>query len=335
MFLIRPAVILLAFFGVLFYFKEPLQSVPQKFDALHSPYVAGFKQKFKEIISATSSSLLNGLQNYIPTASTNTTSTQAESVLGVNANSTTSNVLNTIPNPKPSNELLPVISNQVDTNVRLSVSGIVSLTNKERTKVGLTYLALDSELSKAAESKLQDMFQNQYFQHVSPSGESVSDVAQKAGYQYIVVGENLALGIFGGDDQVVAAWMASPGHKKNILDTRYRDIGVAVGQGMYQGKTQWLIVQHFGKPLSACSLPNEELKKRIETEKVALGFTEAKITALKAEIDQLTGDAYTAKATEYNTLVQEYNVQLETLKKSIEEYNISARVFNTCAGITG
>ncbi|MBU3668616.1 MAG: hypothetical protein FGM57_01460 [Candidatus Taylorbacteria bacterium] len=331
MFIIRPALILLVVFGTLFYFQEPLKQLPEKFDALHSPYAASFKEKFKGILNASSTTVLNDLQNYIPTTGTTTPGTSSPVT---NANSTTSNVLGDTQGVQPKNDLLPVVSNQITSDVRLSVSGIVSFTNKERVKLGLPYLALDTKLSKAAESKLQDMFQNQYFQHVSPSGESVSDVAKKAGYEYIVVGENLALGIFGGDDQVVAAWMASPGHKKNILDTRYRDIGVAVGQGMYQGKRQWLIVQHFGKPLSACALPNDDLKKRIESEKTTLGYTEARLTALKAEIDQLTGDAYTAKATEYNTIVAEYNSQLAILKKSIDEYNVTARVFNTCAGIT-
>jgi uncharacterized protein YkwD len=333
MFIIRPALILVLFFGLLFYFKEPLQQVPQKFDALQSSYAAGFKQKFNEIINATSSSVLNDLGNYVPSAATTTPVNIPAPVTTGNANSTTSNVLGES-TTKKTDSMNPVVSNQIPTENTLSVSGIVSFTNKERAKLGVSYLALDSKLSKAAESKLQDMFQNQYFQHVSPAGESVSDVAKKAGYEYIVVGENLALGIFGGDDQVVAAWMASPGHKKNILDTRYRDIGVAVGQGMYQGKKQWLIVQHFGKPISACTLPNEELKKRIETEKTNLGYTEAKITAIKEEVEKLTGDAYTAKATEYNALVTDYNNQLAILKKSIEEYNIGARVFNTCAGIT-
>ncbi len=342
MFLLRPLIILLVFFGILFYFKEPLKNVPTQFDSLHSSYVESFKKQFNQIIHATSSTLFDQFRNYVPSTasapSENTQNNIPAPVASVNQTSasgtanSTSSVLGDTQSGVKQNELLPVISDQV-ANISLSVSGIVSYTNKERTKAGLTYLALDPKLSKAAESKLQDMFQNQYFQHVSPSGESVSDVAKKAGYEYIVVGENLALGIFGGDDQVVAAWMASPGHKKNILDSRYRDIGVAVGQGMYQGKKQWLIVQHFGKPLSACTLPNEELKKKIETGKSTLSVLEAQITTTKAEVDQLTGDAYTTKAVEYNALVTDYNTKLSVLKKDIDEYNIAARVFNTCAGI--
>jgi uncharacterized protein YkwD len=344
---LHPLVVLLVFFGILFYFKEPLRNIPAQFNTLHSPYASSFKQKFNELIHASSTTLFGTGQNYIPSTagSTSTNSTSnvntnsslpANSAKGtsINSNSTTSSVIG-MPDTKPwqqKTDLLPVLSDQQQVTA-LSVSGIISYTNKERTKLGISYLGLDSKLTHAAESKLQDMFQNQYFEHVSPTGESVSDVAKKAGYEYIVVGENLALGIFGGDDQVVAAWMASPGHKKNILDERYRDIGIAVGQGMYQGRKQWLIVQHFGKPLSSCSLPNEVLKKKIETEKKELGFLEAKITTVKAEVETLTGDAYTTKATEYNSLVADYNIQLTTLRKDIDDYNISARVFNTCAGI--
>jgi uncharacterized protein YkwD len=342
--LLRPFIILLIFFGILFYFKGPLQKAPAAFGGLHSSYVTSFKKTFNEILNASSTTLLSGTLNYIPGMSgtagpspeLQTAANQAAtgSPGAANANSTSSNVIKantTQVNPK--GDLLPVTGNQSGEVDALTVTGIISSTNKERTKQGLPFLSLDGKLSSAAESKLQDMFQNQYFEHVSPSGETVSDVVKRAGYEYIVVGENLALGIFGGDAQVVAAWMASPGHRKNILDTRYQNIGVAVGRGIYQGKQQWLIVQHFGKPVTACASPSETLKKKIDTEKTDLASLEANISNTKIQVDQLTGDAYTAKATEYNTLVSDYNAKLAILKRDIDEYNVSARVFNTCAGI--
>lgn len=327
--ILRPIIILLVFFGILFYFQEPLKGVPAKFDSLHSNYVDSFKEKFKDILNATSSVLFNLNQSYIPVTASSSSGEQP--VIQNDTNSTTS-ILGATQTTNLNTELMPVISNQ-NALSPLSVSGIVSYTNQERVKVGLPYLSLDSRLSKSAESKLQDMFQNQYFQHISPAGKSVSDLAKNVSYNYIVVGENLALGIFGDDSQVVAAWMASPGHKKNILDSRYQNIGIAVGRGMYQGREQWIIVQHFGKPLSACNLPSEELKKKIESKKIALGYMEAKITTIKEEVEQLTGDAYTAKAVEYNNIVTEYNSDLALLRKDIEDYNVSARVFNACAGI--
>lgn len=343
MYLIRPILILLVFFGGLYYFREPLRSVPEKFDALHSPYVQGFKSTFKDILNASSTTILNGLSNYVPSqwnaplgninnASGGTATSTSGQSSGSNATSTVKSSTSTNQSPRTNTgELLPVTSNQKEQS--LSVNGIVLYTNQQRAKAGLRTLSIDSELNKAAEDKLQDMFKNQYFQHVSPSGESVSDVARKAGYEFIVVGENLALGIFAGDDQVVAAWMASPGHKRNILDVRYQDIGVAVGQGMYKGRKQWLIVQHFGKPLSACASPNQNLKSDIEIMRKDIVTLEAAISAKKAETERLSGDAYARAASEYNTLVVQYNGKLQVLKDSINTYNATVRKFNECAGL--
>ncbi len=340
MFLIRPLIILLVFFGGLYYFREPLQALPAKFGALHSDYSDSFKETFKGIINASSTSVLGGLVDYFPSvlgSSTVTGSTTVPAITPVTqTNGSTVSTVGSVPKPGASAyddgaSMLPVTSNQAEE--RLSVKNIISYTNQERAKAKLGFLASDSELTRAAEMKLQDMFQNQYFQHVSPKGESVSDVAKRAGYEFIVVGENLALGVFAGDDQVVAAWMASPGHRKNILDVRYQDIGVAVGQGTYQGRRQWLIVQQFGKPLSACSSPNATAKNHIENIKSDIVVMESSINAKRIETEKATGDEYTKVATEYNVLVTEYNLKLNSLKDSIAEYNASVRAFNTCAGL--
>ncbi|MCF7865662.1 MAG: hypothetical protein K9M11_04110 [Candidatus Pacebacteria bacterium] len=334
----RSILILLTFFGILFYFKEPLSGVAPSFDQLHSAYADSFKKLFKEITTATSSAVLNGTQNYIPSFSdpSGTSSgvkTSTATVIdtpGYGTGQSTSSVLGS---SQTNGELLPVISNEEEHE--LTVSGIISATNFERKKAGLPDLIKDPQLSKSAEIKLQDMFQKQYFQHVSPSGDSVSDVVRKTGYEYIVVGENLALGVFSGDSQVVAAWMASPGHKKNILDSRYQEIGLAVGQGVYQGRKQWLIVQHFAKPLSSCVSPNGAIKQTVDTQKADIATLEEKITIVRGQIDGLTGDAYIEKANEYNSLVIDYNARLATLKESIDDYNNAVRVFNSCAGIVG
>lgn len=342
MFLLRPIIILLVFFGLLFYFKEPLTKVAPGFDQLHSTYSDSFKQLFKEITNATSSAIIDTTRNYIPSISN--ISSDISAITGQNSTSSgvktstsptvDSNTVgqSVLDSSEVNKELLPVTSNQEEGT--LSVPGIILDTNKERALQGLPYLSVNDKLTHAAESKLQDMFKNQYFEHVSPSGQSVSDVVRQTEYSYIVVGENLALGVFGGDQQVVKAWMASPGHKKNILDSRYQEIGVAVGKGLYQGRTQWLIVQHFGKPLSSCSSPSDAVKKSIDTQKEDVATLEAKITKTRAQIDTLSGDSYVAKANEYNALVIDYNTKLTNLKNTIDTYNETVRKFNACAGIS-
>jgi uncharacterized protein YkwD len=357
MLLVRYIIILLIFFGTLFYFREPIRDLPEKFSGLESSYAQSFKGIFKDIINASSTSLFDKLpKNFIPTSSSSSSkdsnqdginNTDDQSVLGdfedknksqtntpSNADANTSVNTGTNTNNNPYNRdgtLKPVTSNQPENT--LSAQGIIFHTNQSRASAGLGYLAQNDTLTRSAESKLQDMFKNQYFEHVSPNGESVSDGAKRYGYDFIVVGENLAMGVFGGDDQVVLAWMASPGHKKNILDKRFMDVGVAVGLGVYQGRRQWIVVQQFGKPLSSCNAPNLSSKDHIENLKSDLVVLEDMITKKHADIQTQTGEQYNQSAIEYNILVNDYNVKLNEIKNSIELYNESVRGFNQCAGL--
>jgi uncharacterized protein YkwD/uncharacterized protein YukE len=228
----------------------------------------------------------------------------------------------------PKVSLTPVGS----TDTELSPDGIVQYTNVERLKVGLGSLKINSKLSNAAGNKLQDIFKQQYFEHLSPSGVGVSDLAKQSAYEYVVVGENLALGSFGSNQALLAAWMASPGHKANIIDPRYQDIGVAVGRGMFQGSMQWVAVQHFGKPLAACVHLDSALKTSIESNKNVLINLEKKITELKVQIEGLSGSAYREKAEEYNEAVKDYNVRLISLQSDVAKYNKTAEEFNACIG---
>ncbi len=219
-----------------------------------------------------------------------------------------------------------------DTSSELSLEGVFKYTNIERQKGGLKPLVINQSLSASAVDKLQDILQNQYFEHISPSGVGVSDLAKKEGYNYVVIGENLALGTFGSNKALLAAWMASPGHRANIMDPRYQDIGIAVGRGMFQGSMQWVAVQHFGKPISACVSLNPNLKVTIDSNHAYLIELEKKIVALKNQIDTLTGSAYREKAEEYNDSVKDYNVRLMSLQSDVAKYNSIATEFNACIG---
>src|SRR3972149_8112399 len=152
----------------------------------------------------------------------------------------------------------------------LTGEGGIKSTNIQREKNGLTTLSTNSLLNQSTQRKVKDMFSEQYFEHISPQGLDVSDLAENAGYKFILIGENLALGNFLNDEALVQAWMDSPGHRENILNSGYKEIGVAVLKGTYQGKTTWIAVQHFGKPLSDCPQPDTTLKQKIANNKVLL-----------------------------------------------------------------
>lgn len=123
---------------------------------------------------------------------------------------------------------------------------IVEFTNAERKKAGLSTLAVNSALANAAQQKAQDMLNKDYFAHISPSGVTPWFWMAKAGYEYEIAGENLAIDFTEAED-VVAAWLASPTHKNNMLLSTYTQTGVAVATGEFQGGTSTVVVHMFGK----------------------------------------------------------------------------------------
>ena len=155
--------------------------------------------------------------------------------------------------------------NREESAGNLSSSVIIELTNQERISDGESVLTENTLLDNAAERKINDMFQNQYFEHVSPvNGVDVSSFVLEENYQYAYVGENLAMGDFVSEKEMVQAWMDSPGHRENILGSHYTEIGVAVEKGIFQGRNTWIGVQVFAKTAPNCSVPNKSLLEQIE-----------------------------------------------------------------------
>ncbi|ARJ21025.1 serine protease [Bacillus mycoides] len=110
---------------------------------------------------------------------------------------------------------------------------VVELTNAERTKQGLSALQIDTELSKVARIKSEDMQKNNYFDHNSPTYGSPFDMMKKFGISYKSAGENIAQGQRT-PEEVVQAWMNSAGHRANILNSGFTHIGVGyVESGNY------------------------------------------------------------------------------------------------------
>jgi uncharacterized protein YkwD len=127
----------------------------------------------------------------------------------------------------------------------ISAPEIIRLTNEERVKAGLSSLTETTSLDKGAGLKAQDMFAKDYWAHFAPDGTSPWYFFGLVGYNYTTAGENLARD-FSTSTGVVAAWMVSPGHKANILNSNFTDIGVAVVDGKLQGEETTLVVQFFG-----------------------------------------------------------------------------------------
>lgn len=215
----------------------------------------------------------------------------------------------------------------------LSVNGVLSETNRHRGLNDRKPLTLNSQLNAAAQLKLDDMFAKQYFAHESPDGKGPSDLAKQVGYAYVTVGENLALGNFEGDSALVQGWMDSPGHRENILRESYTEIGIAVKEGIFEGKRTWLAVQEFGLPATACPKPDTSLEALINKNQQDLKNLETQINAKRREVDEAerTNDpSYNQKAGEYNDLVNAYNELIQRTKKLVNQYNQQVESYNAC-----
>lgn len=131
----------------------------------------------------------------------------------------------------------------------ISKIALETLANQARIQADLQPLAENPQLEKAAQMKAQDMVAQGYFQHTSPTGITPWFWFSKAGYNYKYAGENLAIGFFESQD-VFNAWLDSPTHKANILNSNYKEVGTAVLSGFGQNGAI-VVVQEFGSKMPA------------------------------------------------------------------------------------
>ncbi|OHA84444.1 MAG: hypothetical protein A2408_04005 [Candidatus Yonathbacteria bacterium RIFOXYC1_FULL_52_10] len=126
-------------------------------------------------------------------------------------------------------------------------STLVDITNDDRAENGLRTLSYNPVLAHAAQLKADDMAAKSYFAHTSPEGVTPWHWLEEAGYTFSYAGENLAVN-FSDSIDVGEAWMNSPGHRANILNDRFTEIGIASAEGVYEGQPTVFVVQFFGKP---------------------------------------------------------------------------------------
>ncbi len=230
----------------------------------------------------------------------------------------------------------------------LTKPGIIALTNKAREEQQLKALHEDALLDDAAEERVRDMFQKQYWAHTSPSGEEASDSVSRTGYRYRTIGENIAMGNFTNDEKLVKGWLQSPGHRANIMNRNHEDIGTAVQRGAMKGEDVWIAVQIFGSPspevkrsaAGGCVRPDESLLKLIRDEEQTIDELSARARGLRQEIEQ--EETMTARSpafvNNHNTKVREYNELAAYLRgrnsayqRMVERYNQEVTSYNACA----
>jgi uncharacterized protein YkwD len=154
-------------------------------------------------------------------------------------------------------ELRPTVQ-----NLERIRAATVCLVNRERAAHGERPLSLNGHIQQAAQGHTESMVAGNYFEHIGPGGQTPLDRMRAAGYIYssrigYELGENIAWGSFrlGTPRAIVAAWMASPGHRANILDARFRDTGVGVSAQLParagRGASGGIYTQDFGVIITA------------------------------------------------------------------------------------
>lgn len=131
-----------------------------------------------------------------------------------------------------------------DTNTLASYEQqVIDLVNRERSYRGLGLLKYDSQLGYVARVKSQDMVDNRYFSHTSPTYGSPFQMMERFGLRFSAAGENIAYGQRTAQE-VMNSWMNSAGHRANILSASYTHIGVGVAKAS-NGTLYW--TQEFAK----------------------------------------------------------------------------------------
>ncbi|RSS82263.1 CAP domain-containing protein, partial [Streptomyces sp. WAC05292] len=106
---------------------------------------------------------------------------------------------------------------------------ILALVNKERAAVGCPALTVNEQLAKAAQAHSEDMASHTTMSHTGSDGSDPGERITRAGYEWRTYGENVAYG-YSTAEQVMQGWMNSPGHRQNILNCAFKEIGVGLAQ---------------------------------------------------------------------------------------------------------
>lgn len=122
---------------------------------------------------------------------------------------------------------------------------IINLTNEARQKYGLPELKYNPQLAQIADSRISDMKNKHYFAHINPDNKGLKYFVEQADYNYLIVGENLAINYYD-SQEVVQAWLESPSHRENILKPTFNEIGLSSDEIKINGNKNFVIAMILG-----------------------------------------------------------------------------------------
>lgn len=205
---------------------------------------------------------------------------------------------------------------------------LVDLANKDRSEASISYLKINPKLEAAARLKAKDMATRGYFAHYSPEGVSPWHWIKESDYNFIYAGENLAVN-FDDSDAVNTAWMASPGHRANILNDKFSEIGIATEKGFYNGRETTFVVQMFGAPAKtevATSLKSTPAPVKSESSLVAISNVSQNANVLGESEENLAKQIFIA--------VKDTNAKPEVLPANMAKVTYAGPILKLLASPT-
>lgn len=167
---------------------------------------------------------------------------------------------------------------------------VIAETNEERIKESESTLTENALLSSIAAARAARMAETGIFSHTDADGHTAWYWLKESGYVFSAAGENIAVN-FDDAESAVAKWMNSEGHRANILNTHFEEIGVGVAEGIYKGATSTYIVQLFGTRVGEQKIKNPEGQRVVyetgneqkESVQAAAAITSQKTVELKEQ----------------------------------------------------
>jgi uncharacterized protein YkwD len=147
--------------------------------------------------------------------------------------------------PTQSTKTIPAKPPPEPTGLSAAEAAVFMIVNQERANAGCAPLTVDSRLTTAARRHSADMAQRGYFDHTTPEGVEFATRITQAGYRWSTAGENIAKGQPTAAS-VMKAWMNSKGHRANILNCKYRNIGIGLA---YSPRREPVWTQDFATPM--------------------------------------------------------------------------------------
>lgn len=219
----------------------------------------------------------------------------------------------------------------------ITKTALLEYLNKERKNRGLPPLVENPKLDQSSFLKAKDILEKDYFSHWSPDGKSPWYWFNLANYNFSYAGENLAIG-FLDSKEVFDAWMNSFSHRANILNPNYREIGISVLKGEFNGSDVYVVVQHFGSSKAETTIQKSSLvatssvaEKKITTPKNSFSPTQTLPAATSNEVSkseiieikkEATGTLPTSNLTIIQTSPQNKNALFKLLYFISTRYNL-------------